>query len=60
MEIEEEIASINRRLLHVPGATIYSLDDDHHRLSPCDVPLLTSLSQVNNPKKALGPVNNAL
>ena len=60
MEIEEEVASTNRRLLHVPGAVMFSLDDDHHRLSSRDVPLLTSQSQVNNPKKALRPVNNAI
>lgn len=58
-EIEELIASINRKLLFVPGKTIISLDDDHIRLSSRCVPDLTSLRVINNPQKALGPVSNA-
>ena len=42
------------------GLLFFTLDDDHHILSSRDVPLLNSLSQVSNPKKALGAVNNAL
>ncbi|CDF38291.1 unnamed protein product [Chondrus crispus] len=57
--MEGELAAINRRLVHVEGVTIYSVDDDHNRLSSRAVLHLTNLSQVTNPKKALGPVNNA-
>lgn len=60
VELEDEIASINRHLLLVPGSTIFSLDDDHHRLSSKDVANLTTLSHINNPVKALGPVTNAI
>lgn len=60
LQLEEEISSINRRILYVPGATINSLDDDHFRLSSKSVSHLTQLSVINNPKKALGPVSNAI
>lgn len=60
IELEEEFASINRQLLYVPGATVFSLDDDHHRLSSRHVSLLTDVSQINNLVMALGPVSNAL
>ena len=58
-EMEGELAAINRRLVNVEGVTIYSVDDDHNRLSFKAVVQLTRLSHVNNPIKALGPVNNA-
>ena len=51
---------MNRRLLYVPGATMFSLDDDHIRVSSIDVTQYTNLQQLNNPSKALGPVSNAL
>ena len=59
-EMEQECAAVNRRLLYVPGATIFSLDDDHLRLSSRAVTQYTNLQQLNNPSKALGPVSNAL
>jgi len=59
-ELEQEVAAVNRSLLYVPGATMSSLDDDHQRLSSRAVSIFTNLSQINNPKKALGPVNNAI
>ena len=58
-ELEAEFAAVNRALVKIEGVTIYSVDDDHNRLSSRSVVHLTNLSQVNNPKKALGPVNNA-
>lgn len=60
VELEQDIAAINRFLMYVPGTTIFSLDDDHLRLSSRVVSILTSLRQVINPTKALGPVNNAV
>ena len=59
-DLENSLAAVNRTLLYVPGATIFSLDDDHQRLRSRAVTEFTNLSQVNNPKKALGPVNNAM
>ena len=59
-ELEQELASINRSLVYVPGSTIFSLDDDHQRLRCRSVTSLTNLSQLNNPQIALGPVNNAV
>ena len=60
MQIESDVASVNRRLCYLPGSTILSLDDDLLRLSSRDVLTLTALSQTNNPKKGLGVINNAL
>eukprot|EP00178_Gracilaria_changii_P016681 TRINITY_DN479_c3_g1_i11.p1 TRINITY_DN479_c3_g1~~TRINITY_DN479_c3_g1_i11.p1 ORF type:complete len:1373 (+),score=138.00 TRINITY_DN479_c3_g1_i11:3191-7309(+) len=59
-EIEQELSAVNRSLLYVPGQTVFSLDDDHQRLRSRAVAEFTTLSHVNNPQKALGPVNNAL
>ena len=59
-EMEQELASINRSLVYVPDSTIFSFDDDHQRLRSRAVTALTNLSQVNNPQKALGPLNNAV
>ena len=59
-EVESETAAINRDLLFVPKATVLSLDDDHLRMSSRAVTELTYLRQLNNPKKGLGPVGNAL
>ena len=58
-ELEAEFAAVNRALVNIEGVTIYSVDDDHNRLSSRSVVHLTNLSQVHNPKRALGPVNNA-
>lgn len=60
LQIESDVAAINRHLIYVPGATILSLDDDHLRLSSRAVSQLAGLRVVNNPAKALGPVGNAL
>lgn len=49
----------NRSLLCVRGSTVYSLDDDHRRLSSSAIENLTGFRSLNNPKKALGPVGNA-
>ena len=57
--IEGELATVNRRPGNVESVTNYSVDDDHDRLSSGAVIHLKNLSQVNNPRKALGPVNNA-
>ena len=59
-ELEQELAATNRSLVYVPGRTIFSLDDDHQRLRSRAVTDFTNLSQINIPKKALGPVNNAV
>ena len=59
-EMEQELASINRSLVYVLDSTIFSLDDDHQRLRSRAVAALTNLSQVNNPQKALRPLNNAV
>ena len=58
-ELEAEFAAVNRALVNIEGVTIYSVDDDHNGLSSRSVVHLTNLTQINNPKKALGPVNNA-
>ena len=58
--VEAEVASINRELLYVPNATVFSLDDNHLRMASRAVINLTYLQQHNNPKKGLGPVSNAL
>ena len=59
-ELEHDLAVVNRSIVYVPGKTIFSLDDDHQKLRSRAVTQLTNLAQVNNPKKALGPVNNAV
>ena len=59
MQIEEKVASINRRLCYVPGSTICSLDV-FLKLSYRDVLTLNGLSQINNHKKVLGIVINAI
>lgn len=53
LELEEQLAAINRRLLFNPHSTICSLDDDHLRLSSRAVTDLTSLRSVNNPLKEI-------
>lgn len=58
--VPEELASVNRNLLYVPGATVLSLDDDHQIMRSRAVTQLANLSHVKNPKKALGPVTHAL
>ena len=60
LDLELDLAAINRRLLYVPGSTIFYLDDDLLRLSSRSVSLLTNLRQINNPDKALNPVSNGL
>ena len=57
--MEGELAPINRGLANVKGVANYMVDDDHNQLSSGVVLHLTILSQVNNPKKALGPVRIA-
>lgn len=57
MELEHKLASVNRGLLYIPGGPVFSLDDDHQRLSSRAIRKLTDLQQVNNPVKALGPIN---
>ena len=59
-EMEQDCAALNRRLLYIPDATLFSLDDDHLRLSSRAVTQYTNLQQLNNPSKALGPGSNAL
>ena len=59
-ELEAETAAINRDLLYVPKATVFSLDDDHFRMASCSVVELTYLKQHKNPMKGLGPVWNAI
>lgn len=59
-DIESEVAAINRDLVHVQGASVLSLDDDHLRMASRAVVELSYLRQHNNPKKGLGPVGNAL
>lgn len=59
-ELEQELAAIYISLVFVPGRTIFSLDDDHQRFRSRAVTDSTNLSGINNPKKALGPVNNAV
>ena len=56
-DLENNPSGVNRKLLNVPGATNFSLDDDHQRLRSRAVTNLTNINQINNPKKALGPVN---
>ena len=58
--MEADLASINRVLVNIEGVTIYSLDDDHNRLSSRSILHLTNLAQINNPNKALGPANDAV
>ena len=60
MEIDQEVAAYNGRLLYVPGATILSLDDYYLRIASRAVTTLTCLQQYKNPKKGLGPVGNEL
>ncbi|CDF33955.1 unnamed protein product [Chondrus crispus] len=60
MEIESETAAINRELLYIPNATVFSLDDDHLRMAFSALVVLTHLRQLNNQKKSLGPLDNAL
>lgn len=60
LSLEQQLAAVNRSPLFIPNATICSLDDDHIRMSSRSVTQLTNLRSVNNPKKALGPVNNAI
>lgn len=59
-EMEAELSAVNRSLVNFEGVTIYSVDDDHNRPSSRAVVHVTNLSHINNPKKALGPVNNAV
>ena len=60
MRLEDGIASVNRSLLYCQEGTICSVDDDHLRLTSKAVYHMTELRVINNPKKALGPVCNAL
>lgn len=39
---------------------MFSMEDDYWRLISRAVSLLTTLAEINNPQKALGPVSNAL
>ena len=59
-EVEAETAAINREFIYVANATVISLDDDHLRMASRAVVDLTYVKQLNNPKKGLGPVGNAL
>ena len=59
-EMENEVASINRVLLYIPDATIFSLDDDRQRLRSRAIAQIMLLGQFNRPVKGLGPVNNAV
>ena len=56
--LEEYICSINTPLF-LTSNTIISLDDDHIRQRSRKVNEITSLKVVNNPKKAIGPVQTA-
>ena len=56
--LEQNLAAFNRKLFCVPGSIIFSLEDDHLRLSSRSVSLVTNLRQINNPDKAFGPVSN--
>ena len=58
--MEQECAAVNQRLLYIPGATLFSLDDDHLRFFSRAVTQYTNIKSLNNLSKALGPVNNAL
>ena len=59
-ELEHDLAVVNRSIVYVPEKAIFSLDDDHQSLRSRAVTQVTNLAQVNNPKKALGLVNNAV
>ena len=59
-DVEANTAAINRELLYVPNATVFSLDGDHLRMASRAVTELTYLQQQNNPKRGLGPVGTAL
>ena len=59
-EMEQECAAVYRRLLYIPGATLFSLDDDPLRIISRAVTQYTNLQQLNNPSRALVPVSNAL
>ena len=56
--LEEQVTSINSQLFLTP-ATILSIDDDHIRQRSKKVAEETHLKIVNNPKKAVGPVQTA-
>lgn len=56
--LEERVTSINAQLFLTP-ATILSIDDDHIRQRSRKVAEETHLKIVNNPKKAVGPVQTA-
>jgi B-box zinc finger len=60
LSLERGIADVNRHLVYVPGSTVFSLDDDHLRLSSRAVSDMTGLRVTNNPAKALGPVQNSI
>ncbi|CAN8073937.1 unnamed protein product [Agarophyton chilense] len=59
-ELEDELASVNRTFLYVPGITIFSFEDDHQRLRSKAVAQFPAMCHINNPQKALGPLNNAI
>ena len=59
-EMEQETDAVNRGILYIPEVTVFSLDDDHQVLRSRAVSQFTNLSHLNNPQKALEPVNNAM
>ena len=58
--VKSEVALINRELLYVPNAPVFSLDDDHLRMASRAVMNLTCLQQHINPKKGQGPVGKVI
>lgn len=50
-ELEQEFAAINRLLVYVPRATIFSLDDDHQRLSSRAVTQLTTFPKLTTRRR---------
>ena len=57
--VESSCAAFNRSILSA-ACNVFALDDDHLRMRSRSVTDTTALRSINNPQKALGPIQNAI